>query len=180
MLREGDARQRARAPRLRRRAAGRLQGAARRSSSSTRSPRARPASCSGSVWRQNSGSRDADCRLRRGRDRRLPRRQARGGRPGRTVLVARGAHLEAIRDKGLTLVDGGDTKTHPVKATARAEELGVQDYVVLALKAHSLAGTLDRIAPLIGDDTAVVTMQNGVPWWYFYKLAGPFKGTRLE
>jgi 2-dehydropantoate 2-reductase len=94
-------------------------------------------------------------------------------------VVARGEHLAAIRDKGLTLVEDGQTGTHPVKASARAEELGVQDYVVLTLKAHSIAGTLDQIAPLIGDETAVVTMQNGVPWWYFYRLAGPFEGTRL-
>jgi 2-dehydropantoate 2-reductase len=95
-------------------------------------------------------------------------------------VVARGAHLAAMRDHGLTLIKGGETKTWPVRAAERAEELGAQDYVALTLKAHSLTATLDRIAPLIGPDTAVVTMQNGVPWWYFYRLAGPFEGQRLE
>ncbi|TIW59691.1 MAG: 2-dehydropantoate 2-reductase, partial [Mesorhizobium sp.] len=68
----------------------------------------------------------------------------------------------------------------PVRAAAKAEELGVQDYVVLALKAHSLTPALDQITPLLGPDTAVVTMQNGVPWWYFHGLGGPLEGTRLN
>ena len=85
-----------------------------------------------------------------------------------------------MRENGLTLIEGGETKSWPVRAAERAEELGVQDYVVLTLKAHSLPSTLDQLAPLVGPDTAVVTMQNGVPWWYFYRLAGPYEGTRLE
>jgi 2-dehydropantoate 2-reductase len=67
-----------------------------------------------------------------------------------------------------------------VRASERAADLGVQDYVVLALKAHSVGPALAQIAPLVGPDTAVVTMQNGVPWWYFYKLGGELDGTRLE
>ncbi|TIV51958.1 2-dehydropantoate 2-reductase [Mesorhizobium sp.] len=55
-----------------------------------------------------------------------------------------------------------------------------QDYVVLALKAHSLAPALEQIAPLLGEGTAVVTMQNGVPWWYFHKAGGALEGTRLD
>ncbi|TGV91562.1 2-dehydropantoate 2-reductase N-terminal domain-containing protein, partial [Mesorhizobium sp. M2E.F.Ca.ET.154.01.1.1] len=58
--------------------------------------------------------------------------------------------------------------------------LGEQDYVVLALKAHSLAPALTEIAPLLGEGTAVVTMQNGVPWWYFHKAGGALEGTRLD
>jgi len=101
---------------------------------------------------------------------------------GRTKLsiVARGAHLEAIRDNGLTLIEGGETKAWPLRAAERAEELGEQDYVLLTLKAHSVAGSLDQLSPLLGPDTAVVTMQNGVPWWYFHRLAGPFEGTQLQ
>ena len=95
-------------------------------------------------------------------------------------IVARGAHLEAIQTRGLRLIgDGAETVT-PVRAAAKAEELGVQDYVVLALKAHSLNFALDQIAPLLGDQTSVVTMQNGVPWWYFHELGGPLEGTMLE
>ena len=95
-------------------------------------------------------------------------------------IVARGAHLEAIKAGGLRLIEDGKETVAPVKAAARAEELGVQDYVVLALKAHSLAPALDQIAPLLGKGTAVVTMQNGVPWWYFYKAGGALEGTRLD
>ncbi|TIW76345.1 MAG: oxidoreductase, partial [Mesorhizobium sp.] len=75
--------------------------------------------------------------------------------------------------------DGKET-TAPVRAAAKAGDLGAQDYVVLALKAHSVAPALDQIAPLLGPDTSVVTMQNGVPWWYFYKAGGALEGTRLQ
>ena len=95
-------------------------------------------------------------------------------------IVARGAHLEAIQANGLRLIEDGREIAVPVKAAARADELGQQDYVVLALKAHSLGPALDQIAPLLGPDTSVVTMQNGVPWWYFYRNGGALEGTRLE
>ncbi|ARP62515.1 2-dehydropantoate 2-reductase [Mesorhizobium sp. WSM1497] len=101
---------------------------------------------------------------------------------GRTDLsiVARGAHLEAIKADGLRLIEDGQETSVPVRAAAKAEELGVQDYVVLALKAHSLTPALDQIAPLLGGHTSVVTMQNGVPWWYFHGVGGPLEGTRLN
>ena len=101
---------------------------------------------------------------------------------GRTELsiVARGAHLDAIKADGLRLIEDGQESLAPVRAAAKAEELGAQDYVVLALKAHSLTPALDQIAPLLGQDTAVVTMQNGVPWWYFHEVGGPLEGTRLN
>jgi len=108
----------------------------------------------------------------------LAGRLAAAGRVSLSV-VARGAHLEALRARGLTLVEGGEARIFPVAATDRAEELGVQDFLVLALKAHSLPASLDQFMPLIGDGTTVVTMQNGVPWWYFHRLPGPFEGTRL-
>ncbi|MBU0582102.1 MAG: 2-dehydropantoate 2-reductase [Alphaproteobacteria bacterium] len=95
-------------------------------------------------------------------------------------VVARGAHLQAIEKDGLRLVEDGKETAVPVRAAERAADLGVQDYVVLALKAHSVGPALAQIAPLVGPDTAVVTMQNGVPWWYFYKLGGELDGTRLE
>ncbi|MFD1987248.1 2-dehydropantoate 2-reductase [Mesorhizobium newzealandense] len=101
---------------------------------------------------------------------------------GRTELsiVARGAHLDAIKADGLRLIEDGQELLAPVRAAAKAEELGAQDYVVLALKAHSLTPALDQITPLLGQDTAVVTMQNGVPWWYFHEVGGPLEGTRLN
>jgi 2-dehydropantoate 2-reductase len=101
---------------------------------------------------------------------------------GRTDLsiVARGAHLEAIKADGLRLIEDGQEISVPVRAAAKADELGAQDYVVLALKAHSLSPALDQIAPLLGDHTSVVTMQNGVPWWYFHGAGGALEGTRLD
>ncbi|WP_256752385.1 2-dehydropantoate 2-reductase [Mesorhizobium sp. Mes31] len=101
---------------------------------------------------------------------------------GRTDLsiVARGAHLEAIKTSGLRLIEDGQESVAAVRAAAKPEELGTQDYVVLALKAHSLTPALDQIAPLLGPNTAVVTMQNGVPWWYFHGVGGPLEGTRLN
>ena len=95
-------------------------------------------------------------------------------------IVARGEHLDAIEARGLRLIEDGKESAHPVRAAAQSKELGVQDYVVLTLKAHSVGPALDQIAPLIGENTAVVTMQNGVPWWYFHKIGGPLEGTRVE
>ncbi|UVC19189.1 2-dehydropantoate 2-reductase [Mesorhizobium onobrychidis] len=95
-------------------------------------------------------------------------------------IVARGAHLDAIKATGLRLIEDGHESVASVRAAAQAQELGVQDYVVLALKAHSLASALDQIAPLLGERTAVVTMQNGVPWWYFHRIGGSLEGKRLQ
>jgi 2-dehydropantoate 2-reductase len=94
-------------------------------------------------------------------------------------LVARGPHLEAMRTKGLKLIEDGKESVHTVRAEQDPAKLGPQDYVFLALKAHSVPGIVDAMQPLLGPDTAVVTAQNGVPWWYFYKLAGPHEGKRL-
>jgi 2-dehydropantoate 2-reductase len=94
-------------------------------------------------------------------------------------LIARGAHLDALVTKGLTLIEGGNETTVPVNASADGADFGEQDYLLLALKAHSVAPALDAIAPLLGPGTAVVTMQNGLPWWYFYQHGGALEGTRL-
>jgi 2-dehydropantoate 2-reductase len=94
-------------------------------------------------------------------------------------LVARGAHLEAIQRDGLKLIEGGVERSLRIRAASPSEELGPQDYVILALKAHSVTGALDQIVPLLGPDTAVVTAQNGVPWWYFHRHGGALEGTRI-
>lgn len=95
-------------------------------------------------------------------------------------LIARGPHLAAMRADGLMLKEEGRQTTVRVAATDRAADLGVQDYVFLALKAHSVPGILDSLEPLLGPGTAVVTAQNGVPWWYFYKHGGEHEGRRIE
>jgi 2-dehydropantoate 2-reductase len=96
------------------------------------------------------------------------------------TLIARGPHLQAMQQRGLKLIEGGsETVVHP-RAVQTGEEAGPQDYVILALKAHSVTPALDAIQPLLGPDTAVVTAQNGVPWWYFYRLPGEWQERRLE
>ena len=95
-------------------------------------------------------------------------------------LIARGPHLEAIKTKGLTLeINGERIVTHPT-ATENPSELGEQDYVIVALKAHSVPNVVDAMQPLLGEHTAVVTAVNGVPWWYFYQLPGEWENRQLE
>lgn len=95
-------------------------------------------------------------------------------------LVARGPHLNAMREKGLTLIEEDQAPvTVPVTASDDPAELGVQDYVIVTLKAHSVPPVVGRMQPLFGDNTTVVSGVNGVPWWYFHKLGGPLEGRRL-
>lgn len=95
-------------------------------------------------------------------------------------LIARGAHLAAIKESGLTLFKDGGAETHKIKATSNPRELGPQDVVVNCLKAHQAWESAGHLEPLLGAKTTVVTCQNGVPWWYFHKLEGPYEGTRLD
>ena len=95
-------------------------------------------------------------------------------------LVARGPHLAAMQDKGLTLLEyGQDPQTVSVTASDDPSDLGPQDYIIVTLKAHSVPPVVDKMQPLIGPDTTIVSGVNGVPWWYFHKLGGPLEGTRL-
>ena len=94
-------------------------------------------------------------------------------------LIARGAHLAALRAHGLTLRSAEETFTVHPTATADPAELGVQDYVVVALKAHQVPAVVPAMQPLLGPATAVVMAVNGVPWWYFHGLAGPWEGRRI-
>ena len=95
-------------------------------------------------------------------------------------LVARGPHLAAMRDKGLTLIEEEGTFTVPVTASDDPADLGPQDYVIVTLKAHSVPPVVGRMQPLIGEGTTIVSGVNGVPWWYFHGLEGPLAGTQLE
>lgn len=96
------------------------------------------------------------------------------------TLIARGAHLEAMQRHGVRLlIDGEERVAHP-RCIEDPSGLGPQDYVVLALKAHQVAGVVDRLPPLIGPQTAVVTAQNGVPWWFFYGVEGEWRDRGLE
>jgi 2-dehydropantoate 2-reductase len=94
-------------------------------------------------------------------------------------LVARGPHLAAMQGAGLVVIEEGERWSVPVRAAEDPSVLGPQDYVVITLKAHSVPGVVARLQPLLGSKTTVVMGVNGVPWWYFYKLGGPFDGRRL-
>ena len=98
-----------------------------------------------------------------------------------TSALARGATLAALREHGWRVesAGSGELLTAPVRATDRAAELGVQDVVVLAVKAHALPSALPALAQLVGPDTAVVAAMNGVPWWFFEGFGGPCEGRRL-
>ena len=95
-------------------------------------------------------------------------------------LIARGPHLAAMRANGLTLLKDGETRTVRVACTDAPAELEPQDYVLIALKAHSVPGAVDAMRPLLGPDTAVVTATNGIPYWYFHRHGGEWEGHRLE
>ncbi|HCA85002.1 MAG TPA: oxidoreductase [Streptomyces sp.] len=87
-------------------------------------------------------------------------------------LVARGAHLAALRANGVrVLSERGDFAAHP-HATGDPAEIGPVDYVFLGLKAHQYAGCGELLRPLLADHTAVIAAQNGIPWWYFHGLSG--------
>ncbi len=98
------------------------------------------------------------------------------------TLIARGAHLEAIRSQGLKLIsqEGQEEVIHPTLATDDLAAAGPQDLVIVAVKAHSLAEIAPRLELLYTSETPVLIAQNGIPWWYFYKHGGPHEGYRLK
>jgi len=107
------------------------------------------------------------------------------------TLIARGPHLAAMRENGLRLrlpaathglggeEDGEELVARPLATDAPAGA-GEQDYVIVTLKAHSVPGVVGAMQPLLGPRTAVVWAVNGIPWWYFHSLDGPWRDHRLE
>ncbi|GAB3764575.1 2-dehydropantoate 2-reductase [Ramlibacter monticola] len=95
-------------------------------------------------------------------------------------VVARGATLQALESTGLRLDEDGTTLQQEVRASASPAELGVQDLVIVAVKAPAMAEVARAIRPLLGPDTVVLTAMNGVPWWFFQGFGGPYAGTRLK
>ena len=106
---------------------------------------------------------------------------ARLARAGEDVtLIARGAHLQAMRSRGLKVTGiGGDFTVAP-RVTGDPGEAGVQDFVIVAVKAQGVPAIADKMAPLLGPRTGVVMAVNGVPWWYFYGIDGPLRDRRLS
>jgi 2-dehydropantoate 2-reductase len=94
--------------------------------------------------------------------------------------VARGATLNALKSQGLTLHQGGQVIQVPLKASADPHELGVQDVVIVAVKAPALSDVAAQIGPLLGPQTIVFTAMNGVPWWFLQSFGGAVAGSRLQ
>lgn len=98
------------------------------------------------------------------------------------TFIARNKNLAAINANGFRLVleDGSEQHAAKVRAVQAMAEAGPQDAVLLTVKAHQVRDLLPELRALFGPDTMVVTMINGLPWWYFHKLAGPYEGRKLE
>jgi 2-dehydropantoate 2-reductase len=106
---------------------------------------------------------------------------ARLAHAGHTLtVIARGAHLAAIRDLGLRIIDDSGDLVVRCAATESLADAGVQDLVILAVKAHQVAAIAPQLAATYHDTTMVLTAQNGIPWWYFMKQPGRYQGMRLE
>jgi 2-dehydropantoate 2-reductase len=95
-------------------------------------------------------------------------------------VIAREPTLEALRNEGVSLSDGGRTVAARVAASDRAADLGVQDLVFLTVKGWAIAAVAGQVAALLGPETLVVPAINGVPWWFFHGLEGPMAGASLE
>jgi 2-dehydropantoate 2-reductase len=95
-------------------------------------------------------------------------------------LVARGAHLAAMRGSGLKLLISGEERVIAPRCTDTPAELGVQDIVIICLKAHSVIAVIEQMQPLLGPHTRIVTAVNGIPYWYFYKHGGAHENSVLE
>lgn len=98
------------------------------------------------------------------------------------TCIVRGANLEAIRKNGMKLImgDGTEYVAANVKATNSYDEAGPQDIVILALKAHQVEAVANDLPKLFGPKTVVVTMQNGIPYWYFQKHGGQYEGSEVK
>ena len=97
-------------------------------------------------------------------------------------FIVRGANLDAIATNGIRPIsaEGDEQVARNVKATDRYDQAGPQDIVVLAMKAHQVEAVANEVPKLFGPETVVVTMQNGIPYWYFQKHGGPLEGTTVK
>ncbi len=98
------------------------------------------------------------------------------------TLIARGVHLEAIKRNGLKLVnqDGSEEVARLFRATSSLRDLEPQDIIILAVKAHQIAPIVGDLRRLFSPHTMVVTMQNGIPWWYFQRHGGAYEGYQIK
>tara|TARA_B100001179_G_scaffold134043_1_gene96294 strand:+ start:90 stop:1058 length:969 start_codon:yes stop_codon:yes gene_type:complete len=95
-------------------------------------------------------------------------------------LVARGAHLAAMKKKGLILRENGKETTCLPKCSDTMEELGKMDFIFITLKAYSINGLAKEISTMFHENTSVISAYNGIPWWYFFGAEGQFKNYRIK
>ncbi len=95
-------------------------------------------------------------------------------------VVARGPHLAAMAAHGLRLETADGRLAVDVDATDDPSTLGIQDFVIVTLKGHSIPAVVDPMQPLLGPGTTVVSAVNGIPWWYFHRLDSPFGERHVE
>jgi 2-dehydropantoate 2-reductase len=110
----------------------------------------------------------------------LAARLARAG--NQVTVVARGKTLEAIQKNGITLFMEDEPRPIVARVTAveKIRDAGTPDVVILAVKAHQIEPIVDDLASIVGPETVVIPMQNGIPWWYFQKLPGQFEDLPVE
>ena len=95
-------------------------------------------------------------------------------------LVARGAHLKAMKNKGLTIIENDKEISCFPKCSESMSDLGKMDYIFITLKTYSIPGLVNEISTMFKENTAVITAYNGIPWWYFFNIEGPFKNYRIK
>ena len=95
-------------------------------------------------------------------------------------LVARGAHLTAMKKKGLTLIENDKEITCSPKCSDSMKELGKMDFIFITLKAYSINGLVKEISTMFDENTSVISAYNGIPWWYFFGAEGQFKNYRIK
>ena len=95
-------------------------------------------------------------------------------------LVARGAHLKAMKNKGLSIIENNKELSCFPKCSESMSDLGKMDYIFITLKAYSIPGLVNEISTMFKENTAVITAYNGIPWWYFYNIEGSFKNYRIK
>ena len=98
------------------------------------------------------------------------------------TFMVRGANLAAIQKNGMKLImhDGQEHVANNVKASNDYSAVGPQDMVILAMKAHQVEALVNDVPKLFGPDTVVVTMQNGIPYWYFHGHGGTLQGSQVS
>ena len=96
------------------------------------------------------------------------------------TVIDRGDHLARIIQNGLICLENGEKTVAQVKASECISDIGEQDLIVLGVKSHQIMCLVRDLTAIVGPETVLLTTQNGIPWWYFFKHGGPYEGLRLE